>query len=156
MKQWWDERQPRERTLLMGLGAVTAALLLYQFALRPLVDYRRAAADSYASALEMLSEVEAGAADIQRAQSAAPMHTGATRTLVSTTAVELGVPITRLQPSENATLDVWLDDVAAPMLFTWIARLRERHGVSVLRATLQKNDGAGVRAQITFADRPGS
>lgn len=155
MRQWWDDRAPRERALLTGLGALFGLLMFYQFIARPLVNYRRAAGETYAAAVGALAEVEAGAAGLQRLRAAAAPQTDVpVRTLASAVAVDLGVPITRLQPAENGTLDVWFDDVATPQLFTWIARLQEKGGAAVLRAVIQKNDGATVRAQITLAERP--
>lgn len=156
MMQLWSDRQPRERTLLLGVGVLVCAFALFQFLLLPLVQYRASARDQHEAALAMLQEVEDGARTVQALRASAGERSDVpARTVVATTAAELGLAVTRFQPLENSELDVWLDDVASPLLYAWIGRLHER-GIPVTRATIQKNDGATVSAQITFAGGPGS
>lgn len=151
MMQWWSAREPRERTLLLGVGVLVCAFALFQFLVLPLGHYRASARDQHEAALAMLQEVEAGARTVQALRAAAGERSDApARTVVSATATELGLPIARLQPLENAELDVWLDDVAAPLLYAWVGRLQDR-GIPVTRAVIQKSDGSTVTAQITFA-----
>ena len=164
MNQWWSDRQPRERSLIAGVGVLVLVFVVFQFLLMPLANYRVSARDQHEAALAMLQEVEAGARTVLSLQDAAGKRPeGAARTVVATTGVtsklltgiqtELGLAITRLQPLESNELDVWLDDVASPLLYTWVGRLQER-GIPVTRAVIQKNDGATVSAQITFAGGP--
>jgi general secretion pathway protein M len=151
MNQWWADRQPRERMLLASVGVLVFVFAVFQFLIMPLADYRASAQDQHDAALAMLQEVEAGARTVQTLQAAAGERPeGAARTVVATTATELALAITRLQPLESGELDVWLDDVASPLLYAWIGRLQER-GIPVTRAVIQKNDRATVSAQITFA-----
>ena len=156
MMQWWTDRHPRERALLISVCALSCAFGIFQFLLMPLVHYRASAQDQYDAALAMLADVEAGARIIGAIRAAAGERSeGAARAVVAATATELGLAITRLQPLGNAELDVWLDGVGAPLLFAWTGRLQER-GIPVVRAVIQKSDGATVSAQITFAGGPGS
>jgi len=153
MKQWWSDRSPRERTMLAGVAGVMIVLMLFQFGLRPLLSYRQSAAASYESAAILLSEVEAAAQEIVALQSVVATGSGGvSRVTISTTAAQFSLPITRLQPHENAGLDVWLDNVAPVALFKWLDAMYHQHGISVVRASVQKNaDGATVNAQFTFS-----
>jgi len=156
MSEWWTDRQPRERALLLGVAALVCAFALAQFLLLPLIHYRAAAQAEHEAALAMLTEVEAGARAVHALRAAAGERPeGAGRTAVATTATELGLVITRLQPLETTELDVWLDDVDSKLLYAWVGRLQER-GIPVTRASIQKSDGATVSAQITFAGGPSS
>lgn len=156
MNQWWSDRLPRERALLLSVAVLTCAFGMFQFLLMPLVNYRASARDQHEAALAMLEEVETGARTVQALRTTAGERPeGAMRTVVAATATELGLPITRLQPLENTDLDVWLDNVSSPLLYAWIGRLHER-GIPVSRAVVQKSGGNAVSAQITFAGRPGS
>lgn len=156
MMQWWSDREPRERALLTGVAALACLFVFFQFLVLPLINYRASAQDQYDAALAMLEDVEAGARTVQgiRATSGAQLK-GTARTVVATTATELGLAITRFQPLETSELDVWLDDVSSQLLYAWIGRLQER-GIPVTRAVIQKSDGATVSAQITFAGGPGT
>jgi len=152
MMPWWLERSRREQTALLALGLVVLALAVFQFAVKPLVDYRTAAKADYESAVELLSQVEADARDILALKAGAALRSDVpARTVVSVVASEQALTITRVQPLENGDLDVWLDDVASVALFKWATTLYERHGIAVVRASVQKNDGGTVRAQITLA-----
>ncbi len=156
MNQWWSDRQPRERTLLLGVAVLACTFSLFQFLLMPLVNYRASARDQHEAALAMLEEVEAGARTAQALRAVAGERPeGAARTVVAATATELGLAITRLQPLENTELDVWLDNASSPLLYAWIGRLHER-GIPVSRAVVQKSGGNTVSAHITFAGGPGA
>jgi type II secretory pathway component PulM len=153
MTQWWDERSRREQAALSVLGCIIFAFVLFQFAIKPLISYRLAAKADHERAVELLAQIEADAREIQTLQaSAAKRSDMPTRTVASMVASEQGLTITRVQPLENGDLDVWLDDVASAAVFRWVTALHERHGISVIRASLQKSDGGTVRAQITFVE----
>jgi len=152
MTAWWLERSGREQAALAGLGLLVVVLAMFQFAVKPLIAYRLAARADYESAVELLSQVEADARDIQALQTGAALRSDVpARTVVSVVASEQALAITRVQPLDNGDLDVWLDDVASVALFKWVTALYERHGIAVVRAAVQKNDGGTIRAQITFA-----
>lgn len=151
MMQWWSERQPRERALLVAVAALAAAFAVFQALVVPLLHYRAAAREQHDAALAMLRDVEDGARVVQGLRAAQGARAeGSARTVVSATATELGLAVTRLQPLESGDLDVWLDGVAAPLLYAWVGRLQDR-GIPVARAVIQKSDGGTVNAQITFA-----
>ena len=151
MIAWWLDRSSREQ-IALGAGAVIVTLfILFQFGLKPLVDYRRGAQADYDGALALLTQIETDAQQIQTLQATnAPRTTMPARTAVSMVAGEQGLSLTRLQPLENGDLDIWLEDVTSPALFKWLAALSERHGISVVRAAVQRNDNGTVRAQITL------
>lgn len=153
MKQWWLDRSARERAMLIGVAGITIVLMLFQFALRPLLSFRQSAAANYESAALILSEVESAAQEIAALQSVVATGSGGVpRVTISTTAAQLSLTITRLQPHEGAGLDVWLDNLAPVAVFKWIDILYHQHGISVVRASVQKNaDGATVNAQFTFS-----
>jgi type II secretory pathway component PulM len=155
MRSWWSDRSQRERAALGGVALVTLLFALFQFGLKPLVSMHRSAAAAYASAAALLADVEAGAVQIQALQAGTRIRSDVpARTAVSAVAAEQGLTLTRLQPLEKGDLDVWLDDVSSPALFTWLGALSDRHGIAVVRAQIQRNDGGTVRAQITLAGAP--
>jgi type II secretory pathway component PulM len=155
MTAWWLERSGREQAALVGLGLLVVAFAMFQFAVKPLIAYRMSAKADYENAVELLTQVESDARDIQTLQAGAALRSDVpARTVVSVVASEQALAITRVQPLENGELDVWLDDVASVALFKWVTTLYERHGIAVVRAAVQKDDGGTIRAQITFAGGP--
>jgi general secretion pathway protein M len=154
MISWWEERAPRERKLLLGLASVVGGFALYQFILQPALHYRRDAERSYREALSTLDDVERAARELQQSSGSGQKPSAPARVLVNETAAELGLSITRLQPSDNGLLDVWFDEASPPLLFSWMARLYERHHVPVMRVSIQRGNNETVRAQITLQERP--
>ncbi len=154
VRQWWTDRTGREQSLLVGLGLIAMLFIVYQFAMRPLMEYRAAAAAANHDALAYLKDVEESAADIISAQNLIKVDAGADiqsiRAVVSAAAREAGLSITRLQPVVGGGLDIWLDNTESTVLFDWTITLHERHGIGVTRAFIQRNDDTTVRAQITL------
>lgn len=152
MMAWWHERNAREQLLLKGLAAVAALIILFQFVYAPIKSYRDGALASYQNATALLAEMEEGAA---RA-AAAPLAEGSTddgrsvRVVATELAREMGVTITRLSPSEEDGLTVWLDGTEGPLMFRWLLRLRDEHGVRVRRAAIHKGNAAGLVAEFTL------
>lgn len=152
MNAWWTDRSERERGAIAAVAALVVVLALLQFGLKPLVSLRQSAQADYESAMALLTQVETDAQriDALRAEMPATSRVPA-RTAVSAVANAQGLTLTRLQPLENGELDVWLDDIASPALFTWLTTLADGHGLSVSRATLQQGALGLVNARITFA-----
>lgn len=155
MTTWWLGRTSREQAAMGALAVAAALFILFEFGLKPLVNYRRDAQADYDGALALITQIETDAHQIQALQAVrTPRSAVPARTAASMVAGEQGLSLTRLQPLENGDLDIWLDDVASPVLFKWLGSLSEHHGIAVVRAAIQRNDNGTVRAQITLAGGP--
>ena len=153
MMIWWNDRTGREQTLILAVGVLALLLVLFQLAVKPLWAYRAAAEAAQVAATSTLADVEAAAQEIHTLSREAPdRKPGSLQTVVGVTASEHGLSLSRFQPMETGSLDVWLEAASTKALFTWIADLQDRHGISVVRASLQRNEGATVRAQLTFSE----
>ncbi|MDX1581644.1 MAG: type II secretion system protein GspM, partial [Alphaproteobacteria bacterium] len=74
------------------------------------------------------------------------------RTVAVSTARAAGVTLTRLEPLDDGSLTVWLEDVEAPALYGWLLRLYREHGIAVTKASLSRNsDTPTTRAQIQLS-----
>ncbi|GAK33155.1 hypothetical protein JCM17846_19380 [Iodidimonas nitroreducens] len=159
MKSWWMDLSGRERRLLQGAALILLILGGWQFILRPLLDYRAEQMAVRQSALTTLEEIEGLAADVlalrARQKSMAPLAgkgnatADPVRSIISRTASEKGLSMTRLMPEEDGGVTIWFDQISSPQLFSWIADLQTEHGIRVMRASLSDNrEQAGIRAQI--------
>jgi len=152
MMVWWLERSQRERAAIAGMAILVLVLGLFQFGVKPLINWRHSAQAEYEAAMALLAQMETGAQTIQAVSAETTSRSNMpARTAVAAVASEHGLAITRLQPLENGDLDIGLDDVSSPMVFKWLTVLSERHGITVSRASLQRGDNGTVRAQITLA-----
>lgn len=155
MMRWWQERTPREQALLSGLGLLLAVLAVWQLVLSPLAQWREAAAQSYLQADELLEQVRRGAAEAQALQAVAVRREtargGSLRSTVTATARQAGITISRLEPSDDGGLTIWLEEADAQEMQAWLAGLYRDHGIAVGRATVRRHDSReAVRAQISF------
>lgn len=152
MNAWWQEHTAREQLMLKGLGIVVALLAVFQFVYAPIRSYRREAIDDYRSATALLAEMEEGAARAASTptQEVAVDDQRSVRVVATELAREMGLTITRLAPAENDGLSVWMDDTEGALVFRWLLRLRDEHGVHVRRAAIHKGNEAGLTAEFTL------
>jgi len=152
MMAWWHERLPREQLLLKGLAVIAAVLVLFQFVYAPIKSYRDGAIDDYQDATLLLAEIEDGVsrANSSPGQGVTVDDARSVRVVATELAREMGLTITRLSPSEEDGLSVWLENTESVLVFNWLLRLRTDHGVGVRRAAIHKGNGAGLIAEFTL------
>jgi len=158
MKQLWTDRNARERRLLAVAGGLLALLLLWQFVLKPVADYRANARLAYERAQARLVTMQrsAGEAMALMAERRGGQAKAAedVRGAAMASARAKGVTVTRLQPMEDGGVTLWIDGADTRILYDWVVMLERDHGITVIKASLSANDGAAtVRAQLQLAGR---
>ena len=153
MMSWWQERTTRERLMLQGVAVAVSLLAIFQFIYAPINSYRDASIADYRNALALLTEMEEGAARAALATHQPSDGDGqrTVRVVATELAREMGLIITRLTPSEDDGLSVWIDGAEGTLLFRWLLRLRDEQGVRVQRAAIHKGSGANLAAEFTLS-----
>ena len=152
--KWWASLTLREQGLIALMIVLALGIGLIYGVLRPITSYYdagvRAVAASTTEATRVRSAIQSAGA-LQKNATPKPSTTTNVRAAISETALTLGITVTRLQPDQNGNLTVWLDAVPSDDFFHWLRVLQSDHGVSVAKATVQKEDGSPVvRAQLVF------
>ena len=108
--------------------------------------------DDYINATDLLADMEEGAARFSASPTpnAEVSDDRSVRVVTTELAREMGLTITRLTPSENDGLSIWLENAEGMLVFRWLLRLRDEYGVHVQRAAIHKGDGANLTAEITL------
>lgn len=153
MTSWWQERTPREQLVLKGLAVLAVLLMAFQLVYAPIRSFRAGSIAAYRDAATLLAEMQEGAARAATAATigeAVPADERSVRIVATEIAREMGLTIARLSPAENEGLNVWLDSIEGPLLFGWLLRLRDEHGVHVRRAAIHKSEGANLVAEFTL------
>jgi len=75
------------------------------------------------------------------------------RNAVIETARAANVSISRMQPSSDDSLQVWLDDSPALNVYSFLTELDRRYNASTTKAQLTRRDDGTVAAQFTFEPR---
>ena len=157
--EWLHGLSARERLLLSVAASLTALLLLWFAAVSPVLTARARAEREYRAALDLYTEVTAGAREAARLRMAAPAEQpeGAggepLRAAAGALARDFGLEISRIQPGEAGAL-AFVFEIADPTdLFRWVEALETRYGAGAATATMSRNqDGRTVQANILVTE----
>lgn len=154
LRDAWATRAERERQMLaLGAGAL-ALILAYVLVWEPLhsLHQRRHAALTEARALAVrLQELQASVQS-----NATPAPGSLDRSLLSVVdqsgkSSTIGKAPSRIQPEGNTAVRVWFEDVPFDGVVLWMSELRNRHGVRVSDAEIERESGNGlVNARLTL------
>lgn len=156
MQNYWNSLTSREQLLVSVAGLLAGLVILYFIALRPLQAHSADSERALLAAQNTLRTVQLRVAQLEATEDSAADRQGdgevvSLRVAVSQAARSTGVSISRLQPSEDGTLTVWVDSTESTTLFRWLQTLAQDRGVGPSNVLLQKNSGGdGLRVQVRF------
>jgi general secretion pathway protein M len=148
----WTEREPREKVLIgVALGLVFV-LLLGQFVIKPMMNYPVAQKRVLEQAERDLNVMRDGKLALMGAkpQVRQALEVNEAQSMITNSAGQNGLAITRRQPNGDTGLTVWLETVDSKLMYQWLDELTGKYEISVLGANLNRNDDGTVRAQLTF------
>lgn len=144
---WWDEREPRERLLLLTLAAIAAVFVLIFAVVLPLQN----AGD------QAERDLEQAQTDLRLVQRVAPnLSTGSAdrlpfdRSALVQAATNRNVRIARIQPDENGALAVWIDDAPTLPLYGLFDDILTDYAATMERASVSANGDGTLSAQFTL------
>ena len=148
VRQWWLEREPREKLLLAVAGALCVLIAAYQFAFMPSSAFRAEQERAFSAALSEYAYVSSVTDNMMETRSD-PSREQPLQAVLTNTSGLYGLTISRLVPAEADGMNVWLDSASPQLLFAWVADLERSHGVRVERAAIRRNqEGDKVTANL--------
>lgn len=150
LKNWWSGRDSRERTLLSICLALTVIIVLFQFVLVPSFSFRDREAKRYASQANMHSEVVQTLRAYENSPKQANVKAnGPVQGIVSDTSSVFGISISRIEPTSNGDLTLWIEEIDPQSLYAWLTDLETNQGISVSKASIRMNkDTVTVNANV--------
>lgn len=152
---FWTGRSPRERTVLAGIGAAVAALLLFAFVWLPLERSRSHAAAQLPQLRASVAEMRDQAAEVAALRALPARHDGsapALSTLIASGALTQGLAGARLTALDGKRLKLAMDDASWTRVVEWLSAAQSLHGLAVEEATVEALASAGrVRAEFVLA-----
>lgn len=149
---WIKRLAPRER-LLVGLAALLVTLfVIWQFLMTPVLSGADTAQRQLDAAKRDYTIVSAGLPALSQ-QNGALNKAAFDRNAVIETARKMNVVISRVQPADNGSLQVWLEDAPAQNINSFLSELDNRYSVTTSKAQMTRKDGGTVAAQFTFSPR---
>lgn len=144
----WQQLSQRDQLMLVLLGAVLVAYLLYQVAYQPLADARDRLVAQNSAAQVSLLKVRQLTAELTRASaekgpnaSAAPVSLPQ---LIDSTAAAHQLRMSRFQPSAAGDVQVRFDSVPFANLLRWLHQLEQDSGVSIKDLALTPGSAPGL------------
>lgn len=152
--QWWDGRTPRERHLLGVMAAMLLATLIWLGVVRPLMEWRTAAAERRAQATATAAEVRRDLARL--APAAAPARLAAAEglePLVRRSAESAGLAA-ELSMGPDGGLAFRVASAPSGAALAWLAALEADHGLRVCRLGVVENADATVSVEGGISSGP--
>lgn len=144
-----QERSPRERMLLLIALVLLVCAGFWQFVLSPVLSAQESAQRQHSAAMRDYVIVRDGITSVGAATQSA---TGAPfeRSAVLATARAVNLSISRLQPDDNGSIRVWLEDAQTAAVFRFLDTMTTDYAASIGRVQITRNNDGSVAAQITL------
>jgi len=149
---WFNGLAPRERFLVGIAAMLTVLFILWQFLISPVFSAIEKSERNLAAAKRDYMIVSAGLPQMKQ-QNSLGSQAAFNRNAVIETARAANVSISRMQPSSDDSLQVWLDDSPALNVYSFLTELDRRYNASTTKAQLTRRDDGTVAAQFTFEPR---
>ncbi len=143
---------PRERRLIYIAAGLVLVLGTWQFGIKPITDHKASTAQTLSSAQRDLDIVARGLPKMARTEQST--RSAFTRSAVIETAGSLDIIISRVQPGNNESLQVWFEDTDTAKIYQFLGALTKSYGVQISRVQITARDSGLVSAQFTFAPLP--
>jgi general secretion pathway protein M len=156
LRQFWSERDPRERAILAGGVSLVGAALLYlmiQPALAAIAQLQRSLPNARAQSAQLQALL-----DEVRVLKARPAVAGAggsdTPTAVEQSLAAAGLKATRVVPLSNGALQLTFANVPYAAWSVWLASAERELGMHAIAVTVRATATAG-NADVDLALRSG-
>ncbi len=155
MREWWLDRNPRDRLALVAGGLIAVLVLLWAVWLQPMRESRQdlevrliLLQEEYQWLAARAPEVAARHRALEgRIAGGAPRAVDGSSLLgivdVSARAAGLGAALQRVRPLERA-VEVEMEAVRYAELMRWLITLEQGHGVGVANLGLDRTENAGM------------
>ncbi len=155
MKAWWLSLVLRERVLIALAGSLTSLVVLFQFVLSPMLNYRT----------ELCAELERVSRDLERVETAymrkramggamqpssgMGISVDQLKAEITQSAREKGLEISRLQDTAGR-VGLTIDRGDPRLVFFWLEDIETRFGTKIARLNLEQAGGDRVRVTVEF------
>jgi len=150
--QYWQDREPREKTLLAIMGVLFILIIGWFFIIAPIFTAQNKAQDTLNEAQRDYITVARLAPTLSNvgAVSGPVFNQG---TLIGA-AQRRGINPSRLQPDGNGNLTVWIETGDTQALYGLLNDVITRNGANLARASISTNADQTLSAQLTFKLSP--
>ena len=150
MTEFLQRLSDRERLFVFGGAGVVAVLVLFQFILAPVMDWRTARTNAAREA-ERTYDLVIEAAGRGPARDVAVDPSRPVRNIIAETAQTSSLELTYVNVRPDGRVDTTVSNADPAALFGWIAMLEAEHGVDVASADISRERGSTARVRATMS-----
>ncbi|QKK01834.1 MAG: type II secretion system protein M [Pseudomonadota bacterium] len=156
MMDWWQQREPRQRLLLMLAAGIALCAITYVWLWEPLAEARqsqRARVAEQQALINWLDAVAPVAERLRAGRAGAPRSSD--RSLLGLTdetarAAGLAGAMARIEPAGEDRVRVWLEGAEFVAVMSWLEAFSRAHPVRVARLQVDRGQQAGrVDVRVT-------
>ena len=156
LKQFWAERAPRERSILLVGGALLLAVIAYLIAVEPawtgIARLERSLPQQRANAAELealLAEVKG----LKARPAVATMSATDARGALEGSLTKAGIKATRIVPLSDGDIQLTFSDVPVSRWAPWLASIERELGARSTAVTVTGRDAAPGNVDVELALR---
>lgn len=151
---WWEERAPSERRILLLLGFVLVVFILYSLLWQPMLTARNQARSDYVAARQTYNWMAANASAIDavrgHSQGAVSANNHWVRN-INQSAAAAGLALKGFTPQGNQSVRVALEAQPFANVMQWFSQLRQQAGVAPASVVISASNSPGrVNVQVTL------
>jgi general secretion pathway protein M len=156
LKQFWAERAPRERSILLIGGILLLAVMAYLIAIEPawtgIARLEKSLPQQRANAAELealLAEVKA----LKGRPAVATMSAADARSALESSLTKAGIKATRIVPLSDGDVQLTFSDVPVSKWAPWLASVERELGARSTAVTVTGRDAAPGNVDVELALR---
>ncbi len=146
----FENLAPRERVLVLLAGVLVLLFILWQFILSPVLDGRASANRALETAKRDYQIVSNGVHKLP-AQNGGQTKTAFTQNDIIEAARRANITISRMQPSDDGAVEIWLDDSPTLSIYSFLSDFDTRFNARTMKAQMTRREDGTVAAQFIFS-----
>ncbi len=141
------DRSPRERILIYVMLGLAAFVLGWMLIIRPLTNMHNSAVQNQDRAVRDYQIVQQGLPFLNQVRADLQPFD---RNAVISTARQVDIPITRVQPENDGDLKIWFEDSSSDKIYSFLQALTGSYNAQIAQVQMSRRPGERVSAQITL------
>jgi general secretion pathway protein M len=150
--RWYASKDARDQRILQGLAAATLLTVLWLGAWKPIQDWKSVEQNRLENAqgtIDWMRTNEARAREVAQSRQGSGEGARALLPLVTRSAEGAGLALTRVQPEEEGSVSIILQDQPFNDVVRWLHQIEQNNGVTIERGAFDATSSPGtVNAQI--------
>ncbi len=152
MSKYWSNLNEREKLLVSVATLLVLLIFSWQFLIKPISSFGPSQQKQYAKSLADLEIMQKGISTLSAVPTTRKSNLPVTKlmTEVTRSAGQNGLMITRRQPNGETGISLWFEQAPSPKFYRWLDELTSAHHVTLMRASINRNNDGTIQAQVTL------